>query len=67
MKQLIEAGKVRPVVDRAYPLSETAAAMRRVEEATSGTVVITVWDTSRRASTRSGAGERARSVARGGV
>jgi len=31
LKELIEAGKVRPVVDRTYPLSETAEAMRYLE------------------------------------
>jgi NADPH:quinone reductase-like Zn-dependent oxidoreductase len=31
MKQLIEAGKVRPVIDRTFPLSETADAIRYCE------------------------------------
>lgn len=31
LKDLIEAGKVTPVVDRTYPLSETAAALRYLE------------------------------------
>ena len=30
LKELIEAGKVMPVIDRTYPLSETAAAMDHV-------------------------------------
>jgi NADPH:quinone reductase-like Zn-dependent oxidoreductase len=30
LKELIEAGKLTPVVDRTYPLSETAAAIRYV-------------------------------------
>jgi NADPH:quinone reductase-like Zn-dependent oxidoreductase len=28
---MIDAGKVTPVVDRVYPLAETAAAIRHVE------------------------------------
>ena len=40
---LIEAGKVTPVIDRTYPLSETPAAFRYlVEEHARGKVVITV-------------------------
>jgi NADPH:quinone reductase-like Zn-dependent oxidoreductase len=31
LTELIEAGKVRPVIDRTYPLSETAEAIRYVE------------------------------------
>jgi NADPH:quinone reductase-like Zn-dependent oxidoreductase len=31
LNDLIEAGKVTPVVDRTYPLSETAAAIRYLE------------------------------------
>jgi len=43
LKELIEAGKVRPVIDRTYPLSETAGAMRYLEEGHArGKVVITV-------------------------
>jgi NADPH:quinone reductase-like Zn-dependent oxidoreductase len=43
LKELIEAGKIRPVIDRTYPLSETAAAMRYLEEGhAKGKVVITV-------------------------
>jgi NADPH:quinone reductase-like Zn-dependent oxidoreductase len=29
---LCEAGKVRPVIDRSYPLAEAAAAVRRIED-----------------------------------
>jgi len=44
LKQLIEAGKVTPVIDRTYPLSEAAEAMRYLEEGHArGKVVITVW------------------------
>ena len=31
LSELIEAGKVTPVIDRTYPLSETAAAIRYLE------------------------------------
>jgi len=43
LKELIEAGKVRPVIDRRYPLSETAEAMRYLEAGHArAKVVITV-------------------------
>ena len=43
LKELIEAGKVTPIVDRTYPLSETAAAMRYLEQGhAQGKVVVTV-------------------------
>ena len=43
LKELIEAGKVAPVIDHAYPLSETAQAINRVGVGHSrGKVVITV-------------------------
>ncbi len=43
MKELLEAGKVKPVIDRTYPLSEVAAAIRYLEEGhAQGKVVITV-------------------------
>ena len=43
MKELIEAGKVVPVIDRRYPLSEVAEAFSYFEEGhPSGKVVITV-------------------------
>jgi NADPH:quinone reductase-like Zn-dependent oxidoreductase len=43
LKELIEAGRVKPVIDRAYRLSETAAAIRRLEAGhVRGKVVITV-------------------------
>jgi NADPH:quinone reductase-like Zn-dependent oxidoreductase len=43
MKELIEAGKVTPVIDRCYPLGETAEAIRYLEEGHArGKVVITV-------------------------
>jgi len=43
MKELLEAGKVKPVIDRRYPLSEVAEAIRYLEEEHArGKVVITV-------------------------
>jgi NADPH:quinone reductase-like Zn-dependent oxidoreductase len=43
LKSMIEAGTVIPVIDRMYPLSETAAALRHVEEGRArGKVVITI-------------------------
>ncbi len=43
LKELLEAGKVVPVIDRCYPLSETAEAMRYLGDGHArGKVVITV-------------------------
>ena len=43
IKELLETGKVVPVIDRRYPLSETAEAIRYLEEGhAQGKVVITV-------------------------
>ncbi len=43
LKEMAEAGKIQPVIDSAYPLAETAQAMRHVGGGhASGTVVITV-------------------------
>jgi NADPH:quinone reductase-like Zn-dependent oxidoreductase len=42
LKELIEAGKVKPVVDRTHPLSEAPEAIRYLEEGHSrGKVVVT--------------------------
>jgi NADPH:quinone reductase-like Zn-dependent oxidoreductase len=43
LKELIEAGKVTPVIDKTYPLSETPEAFRYLDEDHArGKVVITV-------------------------
>jgi len=43
MKELLEAGKVVPVIDRRYPLSEVAEALRYFGEGhAKGKVVITI-------------------------
>jgi NADPH:quinone reductase-like Zn-dependent oxidoreductase len=43
IKELLEAGKVVPVIDRRYPLSEVPEAIRYLEEGHArGKVVITV-------------------------
>jgi NADPH:quinone reductase-like Zn-dependent oxidoreductase len=49
LTELIESGKVTPVIDGTYPLSETAEALRHYGEGhTRGKVVISVEDTSHR-------------------
>jgi len=48
IKELLEAGKVVPVIDRTYPLSEVAEAIRYLEEGHArGKVVITVEQNSK--------------------
>jgi NADPH:quinone reductase-like Zn-dependent oxidoreductase len=47
LKALLESGKVKPVIDRSYPLRETAEAIRYLETGhAKGKVVITVADDS---------------------
>ena len=46
LRELIEAGKITPIIDRAYPLGEVRDAFRRMIEAEPrGKVVLTVGDT----------------------
>jgi NADPH:quinone reductase-like Zn-dependent oxidoreductase len=43
LKALCETGKVRPVIDRRFPLSEVPAAVRYIEDGHArGKVVVTV-------------------------
>jgi NADPH:quinone reductase-like Zn-dependent oxidoreductase len=43
MKDLLESGKIKPVIDRRYPLSEVPEAIRHDEEGhAKGKVVISV-------------------------
>lgn len=43
LKELVESGKLRPVVDRTYPLSETSQALRHIEGGHArGKVVVTL-------------------------
>ncbi len=49
LKELIEAAKVTPVIDRTYPLSEVPNAIRYLNEGHArGKLVITVRGTDRR-------------------
>jgi NADPH:quinone reductase-like Zn-dependent oxidoreductase len=42
LKELIEAGKIRPVIDRTYPLGQTAEAIRYLEQGHAGGKVVIV-------------------------
>jgi NADPH:quinone reductase-like Zn-dependent oxidoreductase len=43
LRELIETGKVRPVIDRAYPLDQAADALRYLEEGhATGKVIVTI-------------------------
>jgi NADPH:quinone reductase-like Zn-dependent oxidoreductase len=43
LRDLIEAGKITPAIDRTYPLSQAPAAIRHVQEGRArGKVVITI-------------------------
>jgi len=46
VKELLESGKVKPVIDKTYPLNKVAEAFRFYEEGhTRGKIVITIQDT----------------------
>jgi len=43
LRELLEAGKIRPIIDSTYPLSRTREAFRQmIENEPQGKVVITV-------------------------
>ena len=46
LKDLLEAGRIAPIIDKRYPLNEVAEAIRYLEEghAKGKVVVITGWD-----------------------
>ncbi len=49
LKTLVEQGKLRPVIDSTYPLSDTPAALRRIESGHAhGKVVVNVSDAAER-------------------
>lgn len=65
---LVEAGKITPVIDRTYPLAETAAALRHVGTGHArGTVVITIAAPTAPTSTSEGTVGAATPLAAGGA
>jgi len=45
LKELVEAGRVTPVLDRTYPLAETAEALRYLDQGHArGKVIVVVAD-----------------------
>ena len=43
LRELLEAGKITPVIDSTYPLSETRKSFRHmIEDETRGKVIVTV-------------------------
>jgi NADPH:quinone reductase-like Zn-dependent oxidoreductase len=49
IKELVEAGKVRPVIDRRYPLSEAAEALRYLGEGHARGKIVITMDNGRKA------------------
>ncbi|HEX7172877.1 MAG TPA: NAD(P)-dependent alcohol dehydrogenase [Candidatus Limnocylindria bacterium] len=66
--ELVDAGKITPIIDRTYPLAEAAAALRHVGTARArGTVVISIAPPAPDTATQAGTGHAAAQVAAGGV
>jgi NADPH:quinone reductase-like Zn-dependent oxidoreductase len=66
--ELVEAGKITPVIDRTYPLAETAAAIRHVGTGHArGTVVISVTAAASAGTSQSRSANAAAPLAAGGV
>jgi NADPH:quinone reductase-like Zn-dependent oxidoreductase len=66
--ELVDAGKITPVIDRTYPLAETAAAIRHVGTGRAhGTVVITIAAPAPGTTTQAGTGGAAAPLTAGGV
>ncbi|TAK01309.1 MAG: NAD(P)-dependent alcohol dehydrogenase [Chloroflexota bacterium] len=68
LAELAEAGRITPVIDRTYPLSDTAAALRHVGTGRArGTVVITVAAPAPGTASQAGAGGAVPALTAGGV
>jgi NADPH:quinone reductase-like Zn-dependent oxidoreductase len=66
--ELVDAGKITPVIDRTYPLAETAAALRHVGTGHArGTVVITIAAPAPSSTTHPGTAGAAAPLTAGGV